>query len=160
MHFVAPNTKSPKEIETAMRLVLPYAQGGYKIPLMRINQEITLTPAQQRSLGRPSLKPDFYWPKQRVIAEYESLLHLDPNQHAYDAKRSNAFSDLRLQKILITADHLSSVKKMDELAQQLAKLLGHRIRPRFDDYHSRKLLLDRELYQIRCEDERFFERNR
>jgi len=149
--FLAANAHSPMEIETAMRFVLPYKLGGYKLPLMQLNPELKLTSAQQRILGRPTLKPDLYWPQQRVIAEYESALHMNPEQHAYDALRNNAFTELGLQMILITSDHLSSVRKMDELAEQLARLLGKRIRPSISDHLVRKDRLARELYQIRQE---------
>jgi len=142
LSLVIENAASPKEIEAAMRLSLPYNLGGYHLNDLELNPSITLDKAGQAALGRPTLKPDFLWRSAKVLAEYQSdLTHLDLEQHAFDLKRMNVFVRMGYKQISINSEHLSSIPRMDALAKDIAKLSGKYIRPSLADYPSRQLAL-------------------
>ena len=150
--FIIENAASPKEIEAAMRLCLPYHLGGYKLPKLELNPEIPLSKAAQRALGRPSLKPDFFWREAKLLAEYQSdLTHLNPDQYNYDLKRMNVFASMGYKQIYIGSNHLSDYSAMDQLANDIAKLLGKRIRPSQADFFSRQAQLVRTIRRLNDE---------
>ena len=138
--YIIENAASPKEIEAAMRLHLPYHLGGYRFPKLELNPEIPLGKAAQSAIGCPSLKPDLLWRDAKLVVEYQSdLSHLSHEQSTFDYKRMNVFASMGYTQISINNEHLSSVPRMDALAADIAKLLGKRIRPTLQDYPSRQL---------------------
>ncbi|MBQ6586307.1 MAG: hypothetical protein IJH83_05835 [Coriobacteriales bacterium] len=147
--FIAAKADSPKEIESSMRLTLPYSLGGYKLPLPELNKEISLTTNPRSALKRTTLRPDLFWKDAKLLAEYQSdLTHLSPEQFHYDLKRMNAFIGMGYRQISICSDHLARIESMDLLAADIAKLLGKRIRPSIDDFHKRQVALVRCIHEL------------
>ena len=150
--LIAENADSPKEIESSMRLSLPYSLGGYKLPLPELNKEITLSTRTQVAMKRPTLKPDLFWKDAKLLAEYQSdLTHLNPEQFHYDLKRMNAFISMGYKQISISSEHLSNMESMDLLAADIAKILGKRIRPTLSDFARRQTELRRTIWRLNDE---------
>lgn len=131
LQYVADNAASPMEVAAAMLLTLPRAYGGYGLPACLLNPPTEVIGALAG--GRRFLHGDLVWPAKRVVVEYESNeFHLTPEEFAMDSARRNTLQASGWTVLTLTWGQMRDERRCDELAAQLAHILGvrHSYEPR------------------------------
>lgn len=128
LSFILAGSASPRESELAMLLCLPYSLGGYGLPHPTMNAEMPL-PKNVGATGRSSLRCDLYWPAARLDVEYDSAeFHSAERLLANDSMRRIALESMDVTSVNLTAEHLRRASLFDEAAQDIARILGKRVR--------------------------------
>lgn len=142
LRFVAPGSASPMETALSMVLAMPNAKGGYGLPAPQLNAAIDVPRADWRIAFGRQFRCDLVWPEAGFAVEYDSdLFHTQSAKIAHDAKRRNALSSLGITVITVTRAQFSSVHGLDQIASQVAKGIGARVRmERVNRAAQRKLL--------------------
>lgn len=126
--YILAGSASPRESELAMLLCLPYSLGGYGLPHPTMNAEMPL-PKNVVATGRSSLRCDLYWPVARLDVEYDSAeFHSAERLLANDSMRRIALESMDVTSVNLTAEHLRRASLFDEAAQDIARILGKRVR--------------------------------
>lgn len=147
--YVADNSASPRETLCSELLCLPRAQGGYGLPLPKMNYEVEVLRSADKA-QRKTLFCDLYWPKCKLAVEYESdLYHSGEKNIAHDSKRRSKLEREGVHVVTVTNDQIKSVVDFDEVAHVLAKRMGIRLRIRREDFRTRQLKLRTELMRSR-----------
>lgn len=134
--YVLDNSNSPMESIIASVLNTPFFLGGGGMNDLHLNKIVRLSERGASSLGRSTCKVDIAYSSEKKAIEYDSnLVHLTPEQHAYDKKRVNALLLSGYEVFTITYDHLCSYDKIDELILDLRSFLGMRTKiDQFEKY--------------------------
>ena len=83
--------------------------------------------AVDRETGRVRVV-DLFWPQANVTLEYDSdAFHAEREKLRRDAIRRNQLESCSVTVLTATAEHLSSLAALDELARQIARALGCRL---------------------------------
>ena len=126
LRHIIEGAASPRESATAALLSLPLSYGGYGIPKPRLNHPV--------STAMPTGAPveylcDLYWPQGRLAVEYNSdAHHAAPSQIARDARKHNALESSNTRVVTVTNQQIGDVDQFDQVARQVAKHLGVRLR--------------------------------
>ena len=131
--FVLGNAASPAEAALALLLTLPSTFGGFGLPAPLLNYRIDVS---GKGRGTPAYRIcDAYWPQWGIDLEYDSdLYHTGSDRIASDAVRRNELASKGLFIITVTRQQLYDVEGLRKVAEQLAKLMGKRLRIRVDEF--------------------------
>lgn len=137
---------SPKEIELAIKLTLPYKLGGFSLPQPSLNYRIDLSLNAQTIARCNWYVADLCWPEAKLVVEYDSdAVHLTSEQKASDEIRRNALEFDGYKVISATKLQTESPKELAKIARVIARRLGKRIRPTSTKFEEAQRQLFREL---------------
>ncbi|WP_165046039.1 DUF559 domain-containing protein [Adlercreutzia sp. ZJ138] len=136
--FVQENAASPREIDLAMRLCLPQAKGGFGFAGALLNYRIDLGSRARLVAGSRYYVADMCWPKEKLVVEYDSDLHLSSKQLAHDAVKRGALTEMGYRIITVTRLQLDSPVEMRKVAIQIAHRLRKRLRIRSSQFRQRQ----------------------
>jgi very-short-patch-repair endonuclease len=118
--------ESPQEVNLFLRLTLPCRWGGRGIPAPLVNPKLVLDAKTQVALGKGSLRPDLFWPEQRLCIEYDGKLHSEPDKICKDAARRNFLLSKGVKVITVTSEQMSNPHQFEELVKTICKITGTR----------------------------------
>lgn len=143
---VVDGAASHRETAVAMLLCLPRSCGGYGFPRPLMNAKISLGQGGCRLTSRSYFVADLLWSEQKVCVEYDSdAFHGTRQRAVMDSGKRNALLALGYRVLTLTNDQVKDVRRFDEAARALAKLLGFRLRIRDAMWESRRAALRRRL---------------
>ncbi len=130
LRFVIPGSASPMETALSMVLTLPNAKGGYGLPAPQLNAAVDVPRADWRVAFGRQFRCDLLWPEAGFAVEYDSdMFHTSSSSKiAHDAKRRNALSSLGITVLTVTRAQFSGAHGLDQVASQVAKGIGARVR--------------------------------
>ena len=144
--FVLNGSASPMETAIAMELALPYRLGGKNFPPPSLNKTMILSRAASKIAGRRCLVYDLYWPEAKLAVEYDSRqFHSSESARIKDSQKRAAAAEMGVTLVSITERQYRNILEFDEIARMLARTLGHRIRPRLNEYRQKRLFLRAQL---------------
>ena len=146
---------SPAETALAIAFALPQRLGGCNLGGFELNRELELGEGAARILGRGFVRPDFYWPRARYAAEFDSnAYHLTPDQADYDERRRNAYGAEGVGLSIFRTRHLLEPGLFDQMVGAMRRAMGVRVRGLPDDYDRmhRALLGEAFRYWLDAED--------
>lgn len=111
-----PGVESP--METLLRLAL--VEAGFAEP--EVNVEIRIGEAIR-------FRGDLVYPRERVVLEYDGVVHLDRERRDHDIERERMLQDAGWKVIHVTADQLYREVPRTRLFRHLAAALRRRRRP-------------------------------
>ena len=118
-------------METALSALLsmPKAKGGYGLPLPQLNAAVDVPKGDWRVAYGRQFRCDLLWPEANLCVEYDSdMYHTGSQKIAHDARRRNALVSLGFTVITATKKQVMSIPGLDQLAFQVAKGIGMRLR--------------------------------
>lgn len=120
VRYAVDGSASPMETALALMLALPKSVGGYGLPKPQMNRIVPV----DAETGRVRVA-DLFWPEAQVAVEYDSdAFHAKGEKLRLDALRRNQLESCSVTVLTATAQHLSSLAALDELAGQIARGLG------------------------------------
>lgn len=120
VRYAVDGSASPMETALALMLCLPKTAGGYGLPKPQMNRVLPL----DAETGRVRVA-DLFWPEAKIAVEYDSdAFHAEKEKLRRDALRRNQLESQSVTVLTATAEHLSSLAALDELAGQIARALG------------------------------------
>lgn len=142
LRFVLSGSASPMETALSMVLTMPNAKGGYGLPTPQLNAAVDVPRADWRVAFGRQFRCDLLWPEAGFAVEYDSdMFHTPAAKIAHDAKRRNALSSLGITVLTVTRPQFSNAHGLDQVASQVAKGIGVRVRmERVNRAAQRKLL--------------------
>lgn len=147
--YVLDGSASPMETAVAMELSLPYSLGGKNFPTPLLNHDVKLTDSAAIIAGRKRLRYDLFWPEALLAVEYDSKRHHSSStSRIKDSQKRAASINMGITVIGITEKQFLNMLEFDEIATTLARLLGHRIRPRSKDYRVKRFELRAQLRHL------------
>ena len=130
LKWLAGSSASPRETALYMLLCLPPRFGGYGIALPELNKRIELDEHEQLMVGVHHFDCDLYWHDAGVAVEYDSARHhTREEKQERDAIRRNMLQYKDTQVIVATRKQVNSPAQFDNLARQVAREVGKRLRP-------------------------------
>lgn len=147
---VIEGSASPMETELALRLTLPYRNGGFGLPMPSMNHPIEASPRLKRAIGSDNYRADLCWPDKHLIVEYDSdMFHTGGERIAKDSQRRMALEAMGYTVISVTKAQYHSPENFRQIAHTLARILGKRIRCDETRQFSASIQLMRELEKRR-----------
>lgn len=148
IQFALNRSNSPIESKLAAIFRLPLHYGGYNLLQPILNYDVILSREATELFKSPSCCCDFYWPNNKVIAEYDSTMtHLTPNQHFKDSKRKNALTLSGYTVITVTAEDVTNFGNMEKTIFLIRKTLNMReYKDRFQKYNGKRYGVFRTLF--------------
>ena len=138
LELVVPGSNSPRETDIAIAMMLPRARGGFGVPGFLMNERIEITGRAREILGADSMRPDFYWPAQRLVVEYESdEYHATPAAIARDERRRRAFEAAGYTQKRLMNDVLRSNDAINGFMDEIAEIVDPHRRPPSERMRSR-----------------------
>lgn len=123
VRYAVDGSASPMETALALMFSLPKSVGGYGFSKPQMNRVLPM----DREAGRVRVV-DMFWPQANVAVEYDSdAFHAEREKLRRDALRRNQLESCSVTVLTATAEHLSSLAALDELARQIARALGCRL---------------------------------
>ena len=130
LDLVVSGSNSPRETDVAIALMTSRAKGGFSLGGFEMNAMVALPDAVQRVVGRPTLRPDFFWRGQRLIVEYESdEYHGTPEAMERDERRRRAFEGAGYCFRRLTNDVVSSDTQLNIFMTELARRIDPNRKP-------------------------------
>lgn len=143
LRFVSSGSASPMETALAMLLSMPKAKGGYGLPSPQLNAAVEVPKGDWRVAYGRQFRCDLLWPTASLCVEYDSdMFHTGSQKIARDARRRNALASLGFIVITATKNQVTSIPGLDQLAFQVAKGLGVRLRMERVNRKAQRALLD------------------
>ena len=134
------------EAVLALLLTLPTRIGGYGLPAPQLNYRVTTSIADRSASDRAYRVCDVYWPEWRIDLEYDSdLHHSGGGKIAQDAIRRNELVGKRISVITATRQHLFRPELLRATAEQIARLMGRKLRIRTAGFEEKQEILRRQL---------------
>lgn len=128
--FALDGCASPAETSMALLLCLPFRDGGYGLPLPRMNSLITPYEQVKPLMDRNYYVGDAVWPEQRLVLEYDSRAeHSQGASIAHDNVRKMALEAMGYHVVSVTNIMLADKRLFEMVARDAAKRLGRRIEP-------------------------------
>ena len=118
---------SPMETLLALLLTLPVEMGGFGLPRPELNHSIDVSHGRGLLADRDEVTPDMLWDEAGLALEYDSAEkhgNAGPARLADDALRSNMLTVLGYRVLRVTPGAISTVGRLEMLANQIAVLLG------------------------------------
>lgn len=148
---VVDGSASPMETELALRLTLPYRNGGFGLPMPRMNHRIEASPRLRQAIGSRNYFADLCWPDKNVIVEYDSdMFHTGGMRIAKDSQRRMALEAMGFTVISVTKAQSQSPGSFRQIARTLARMLGKRVRCDESSQFKASVKLMRALEKRRC----------
>lgn len=146
VRFVSERCASVMETEVCSTLALPYRHGGYGLQRdMCLNYRICLDGSHDHC-GHPYVVADICWPEKRVIVEYNGRAsHLSPHRQTADSRKKEALTRAGWRVFTVTYPQFAGVTEFDEMAREIAKALGKRIRIRDEEFFAHQYQLRQEM---------------
>ena len=121
---------SPRETYVALLLTLPYRDGGYGLPRMKMNQRIDLSPASAALCGKRNVYIDLCYPDANLAIEYLGE-HDHANGAAMRADRGRTFAleEDGYKVIEITAEQVNDIVTFEAIALRIAAQIGKTVKP-------------------------------
>ena len=141
LRFVSSGSASPMETVLATLLSMPKAKGGYGLPLPQLNATIEVPKGDWRVAYGRQFRCDLLWSEANLCVEYD-MLHTGSQKIAHDARRRNALVSLGFTVITATKSQVASIPGLDQLASQVAKGIGVRLRMERVNRKAQRALLD------------------
>lgn len=117
---------SPMETVLALMLTLPVEFGGFGLEKPLLNQAIDVRESGRGISDRDVVVPDFIWPDQGVVLEYDSdEFHAlrGKGQLKRDATRANILTALGFRVFRATSQTVRSLPELTLLVRQIARAL-------------------------------------
>ena len=144
--YVLDGSASPMESTLAMMLSLPYAKGGYGLPVPLLNYRVDIPQRARKRADRRYCECDLCWPDAHLAVEYDSdLYHSDSLRQESDARRRNTLIALGFTVVTVSRGQISDGAAFNRLANQLAKILKKRFRYKDPGFSRAHLALREEL---------------
>jgi len=129
LQYIVDGSASPMETILVMFLTLPHMLGGYGLPAPELNWRIDTGSVGKRGLSKPYYVCDLFWPQANLAVEYDSdFYHTGADRIASDSTRRNALSALGIFPLTVTSRQLQNANEFANVAEQIAKRLGKRLR--------------------------------
>lgn len=108
---------------------LPYRLGGFGFDSICFNSEISLNSSAQSNLTQKRCYVDLFYPEGNLAIEYDSNQHHDSiAKYDKDMLRSNTIKSQGIDVLHITKNQLYRKKSCEQLAYNIAKQSGKRLR--------------------------------
>ena len=131
LHWVLDGSNSPAETALVLYLCLPVRLGGYGFEHPDMNPTTPLGQRSSSMLGFGSMRCDLHWVDAHVVVEYDSdQEHLTSQSASRDALRRNVLGYNDVTVITVRKPMIGVASAFDDVAKQLARALGRRLRPR------------------------------
>lgn len=131
LRWVVEGSNSPAETALVLYLCLPVRMGGYGFALPDMNPETPLGVRASKMHGYNTMRCDLHWVEAATVIEYDSdQEHLTSQSAARDAGRRNVLGYKDIAVITVRKPMVASPGQFDNVARQLARRLGRRLRPR------------------------------
>lgn len=138
--FVVENTRSPKETDVALLLILPVSLGGFGLPRPESNYSIDVMGIQFGFFASwPACTVDFFWAHARLVVEYDSWDYHDERgseKEQKDEARANALRELGYTVVTIKRNDLYSASLFRAKAQEIADALSVNLPPATTEFSS------------------------
>lgn len=142
LRYVKERAASPAEIYQMMVLCLPAHRGGFGLSSLEPNCVIRLERRAAAIAQRSYLVPDLYDATHRVAVEYDAdATHAFGMQLSKDAMKRLALESIGVKVITVTTRQLASMERMGDVAEETARAIGKRIRPRSVQHEPAQRLL-------------------
>lgn len=128
--LIKANAASPFEVQAALLMGLPRAQGGEGYAGLRLNEEVRLSAEARLLAGRDRCYCDLYWDNGLDI-ECQSAQHHD-NAESYisDADRTAALQLMGINVLPVTYGQLNDPRRFEALSHVVCRAHGMRWRPK------------------------------
>jgi hypothetical protein len=126
--WIIEGAASPREVQMALRLCLPFRYGGYGMPFPQMNAVIDLDADERKAVGKAFLKGDAVWPQAHLVLEYDGYYHASKAQMEADAVRRATLRHAGWTVIEVTNQQIVGIEAFDQIAQLVGKQLGRRLR--------------------------------
>lgn len=131
MKWVVDKSNSPMETGLVLYLCLPVRLGGDGFKFPDMNPETPLGKRASRMLGYGLMCCDLHWVDERTVVEYDSdKEHMSSQRLSRDAIRRNVLGYKDVNVITVRKPMLLAPLTFNDVAKQLARQLGRRLRPR------------------------------
>ena len=131
LRWVVDGSNSPAETAMVLLLCLPVRMGGYGFEWPDMNPVTSLGKRASNMFGYPTMRCDLHWVSKHVVLEYDSdQEHLSSQSAATDARRRNVLGYKDITVLTVRKSMVASASAFDDVARQLARALGRRLRPR------------------------------
>ncbi|MCF0231955.1 MAG: hypothetical protein HUJ63_06755, partial [Enterococcus sp.] len=135
--YCVENAFSPPEIAVALLFHFAPQSGGYGMTKPCLNPKMTIETnlryAQNLDVRyegggqKIHIKPDLYWPKHKLIIEYDSAQFHDGNiAYGSDLQRRSAFGKSGYTVVNVSKDQLRSVEAFHDVGQNVLRICGKR----------------------------------
>lgn len=137
---------SVMESEVRSVLALPYRHGGYGLwQGMLLNYRINLD-GDRDQCRCPYVVADICWPEKKVVVEYDGRAsHLSPYRQTADSRKKETLVRVGWRVFTVTHPQFSGVTEFDEMAREIAKALGKRVRIRDEEFFAHQYKLRQEM---------------
>lgn len=133
---------SPMETVLAMLLSLPRNRGGYGLPAPKLNHPVDTVRSHFGEMHGDHRICDLLWPEAKVAVEYDShLCHAHAQAIARDSMRRTELANAGIAVVTVTKDQVYNLRKLDEVAGLLFKLLGRRLQKPLPTWRERQAAL-------------------
>lgn len=132
LQYVCPGSASPVESKLGVLFTLSMRRGGYSLPKPYLNQTIELTKNARIIYPHQTVRPDFIWPEQRLIIEYDSaVFHTDVHENnrrknEQDRARVNALQTMGYTVYSLESNEIYDWNKFCSLTMALRSHLNVR----------------------------------
>lgn len=155
-HMVA-ESRSPMETILALLLSLPVNMGGYGLPKPLMNPPLNLVTqgSFECALKETVRYGDLVWPDGKLIMEYDS--HAFHEDYARDTSRANLLMANGWSVITALPADVFDARRCDQLAANVASVLGRRPESVPIDYGKLRAGLRRDLFSVsgtKCDENR------
>ncbi len=146
VHFLSQRCASVMESEVRSALALPYRHGGYGLQQgMSLNYRIDLD-GDRDQCRCPYVVADICWPEKKVLVEYDGRAsHLSPYRQTADSRKKEALVRAGWRVFTVTYPQFSGVTEFDEMAREIARALGKRVRIRDEEFFAHQYKLRQEM---------------
>lgn len=128
LSFALDGCASPAEASMALLLCLPFRDGGYSLPLPKMNETVVPTAYVKPLMDRNHYVGDAVWRDRRVIVEYDSRTeHSRGLSVAHDNVRKLALESMGYHVVSVTNVMLADKGLFEKVALDVAKRLGRRV---------------------------------
>ena len=137
LKYCVENAYSPPEIAVALFLHLPSQCGGYRLGKPRLNEKIVVNTNLQyaknldiqlkKGESKLYMKPDLYWPKHKLVVEYDSKeFHDNESSLGTDLRRRAALTKAGFKVLAVTNEQLSDLNAFHDVAEGALQSCGKR----------------------------------
>ncbi|MBQ9041231.1 MAG: hypothetical protein IJ111_00260 [Eggerthellaceae bacterium] len=130
---IVDGSASPAETRDEMELCLPHKLGGYALEKPKMNEQIILSRQASVVAKKTFCRADLLWkrdsPNDSTIIEHQGEFdHMESNRFNDDRARVNALRLMGYEVIELTRSQVWDLRVFEEIALEIAKRTGKRIR--------------------------------
>jgi very-short-patch-repair endonuclease len=125
--------KLKRNYKSFMELFIHASMFNSHLPDMRVNSRLKLDKYERdhyaHQTGYRAFSPDFYWPRERVVAEYDGEIHGQQSNYMNDGNKNNFYNHRKIDVIHI---HKHNWRDMiDDLHALIFKRRGYKSRENY-----------------------------